>query len=270
VVPGHAATDEGQAVATLGKRFEYVNATLARHPYVTGTAFTIADCYLYTLLGWTKFLKVDLSAWPALVAYMERIGARPSVQEARRAESGGKGVTNASPMTERLPTLFLSHGSPMTAVEPGAAGAAWSALARQIPAPRAILVVSAHWETDLPMLTGSAAPETIHDFGGFPDVLYTAALPGAGCPGGGRGNRRDAESRGITAGIDGCRGLDTAPGCRCCTCIPPPACRRCSCRCSRRGARATTSHWARRSRTCPRGASWSSARATRRTTCATG
>ena len=66
-----------KAIATLGKRFEYVNATLARHPYVTGTAFTIADCYLYTLLTWTKFLKVDVSAWPALVAYMERVGARP-------------------------------------------------------------------------------------------------------------------------------------------------------------------------------------------------
>lgn len=79
-----------KAIATLGKRFEYVNATLARHPYVTGSAFTIADCYLYTLLTWTKFLKVDLSAWPAIVAYMERVGARPSVQEARRAESGSK------------------------------------------------------------------------------------------------------------------------------------------------------------------------------------
>ena len=77
-----------KAVATLGKRFEHINATLARHPYVTGTAFTIADCYLYTLLTWTKFLKVDLSAWHAIVAYMERVGARPSVQEARRAEPG--------------------------------------------------------------------------------------------------------------------------------------------------------------------------------------
>lgn len=79
-----------KAIATLGKRFEYVNATLARHPYVTGTAFTIADCYLYTLLTWTKFLKIDLAAWPAIVAYMERIGARPAVQEARRVESGSK------------------------------------------------------------------------------------------------------------------------------------------------------------------------------------
>ena len=57
---------------------------------VTGPAFTIADCYLYTLLTWTKFLKVDVSAWPALVAYLERVGARPSVQEARRVESGNK------------------------------------------------------------------------------------------------------------------------------------------------------------------------------------
>lgn len=88
--PDTPQSTKDKAVATLGKRFEYVNATLARHPYVTGTAFTIADCYLYTLLTWTKFLKVDLSSWPAIVAYMERVGARPAVQEARRAESGGK------------------------------------------------------------------------------------------------------------------------------------------------------------------------------------
>ena len=52
----------------------------------------------------------------------------------------------------RLPTLFLSHGSPMTAVEPGAAGRAWAALARALPVPRAVLMVSAHWDTALPML----------------------------------------------------------------------------------------------------------------------
>jgi 4,5-DOPA dioxygenase extradiol len=111
-------------------------------------------------------------------------------------------------MIERLPTLFLSHGSPMTAVEPGAAGAAWSALARAMPTPRAILMVSAHWETELPMLSGSAAPETIHDFGGFPDVLYTLHYLAPGAPTVAAEIAAALKAAAITTGIDGCRGLD--------------------------------------------------------------
>ncbi len=111
-------------------------------------------------------------------------------------------------MIERLPTLFLSHGSPMTAVEPGAAGAAWYALAGAMPSPRAVLMVSAHWETELPMLTGGALPETIHDFGGFPDVLYTLRYPAPGAPEIAAEIATVLKTAGITAGIDGCRGLD--------------------------------------------------------------
>ena len=63
-----------------------------------------------------------------------------------------------------LPSVFISHGSPMHALQPGPAGAAWQALARRLPRPRAILIASAHWETNIPMLTGAEKPETIHDF----------------------------------------------------------------------------------------------------------
>jgi glutathione S-transferase len=88
--PDTPQATKDKAIATLGKRFDIVAATLARHPFVSGDKFTIADCYLYTVLNWTKFLKVDISAWPAIGAYMERVGSRASVQEARRIESGGK------------------------------------------------------------------------------------------------------------------------------------------------------------------------------------
>jgi glutathione S-transferase len=88
--PDTPQATKDKAIATLGKRFDIVAATLARHPFLTGDKFTIADCYLYTVLNWTKFLKVDIAAWPAIGAYMERVGGRASVQEARRIESGGK------------------------------------------------------------------------------------------------------------------------------------------------------------------------------------
>lgn len=107
-----------------------------------------------------------------------------------------------------IPIVFVSHGSPMAAVEPGAAGAAWQTIARGLPKPRAVLVASAHWETNLPMLTGSARPETIHDFGGFPDALYAIRYPAPGAPAVAAQAAALLEDAGIAAGIDGSRGLD--------------------------------------------------------------
>jgi 4,5-DOPA dioxygenase extradiol len=107
-----------------------------------------------------------------------------------------------------LPTAFLSHGSPIHAIDAGIAGRAWAELGRALPTPRAILIASAHWETSIPMLTGSPRPETIHDFGGFPQELYRLRYPAPGA----LTSRPDIVARlkaaDITAGIDGCRGLD--------------------------------------------------------------
>ena len=107
-----------------------------------------------------------------------------------------------------LPTLFLSHGSPMRAVEPGPAGAAWKAIADALPRPRAVLMVSAHWETGMPIVTASAKPDTIHDFGGFPDALYRIRYPAPGAPALAARTAELLKAAGITAGLDGCRGLD--------------------------------------------------------------
>lgn len=111
-------------------------------------------------------------------------------------------------MNPTMPVVFVSHGSPMTAIEPGAAGAAWTRLARTMPVPRAVLIASAHWETELPMLTGNPLPETIHDFGGFPEPLYAIRYPAPGAPDVAAEIATVLKAAGITAGVDGCRGLD--------------------------------------------------------------
>lgn len=80
----------------------------------------------------------------------------------------------------RHPTLFLSHGSPMLAAEASPAGLFLDGLGDALPRPRAIVVASAHFMADRPMLGGHSRPHTVHDFGGFPDALYQLHYPAPG------------------------------------------------------------------------------------------
>jgi len=66
-----------------------------------------------------------------------------------------------------FPSLYISHGSPMLALEPGASGPALARLAAELPKPEAIVIVSAHWESNELLVSGNPQPETWHDFGGF-------------------------------------------------------------------------------------------------------
>lgn len=72
--------------ATLAKRFAYLNDRLAGRSFLTGDRFTIADAYLFTVVNWTNFHAIDLSPYPNLQAFQERVAARPKVQQALRAE----------------------------------------------------------------------------------------------------------------------------------------------------------------------------------------
>jgi len=96
----------------------------------------------------------------------------------------------------------------MHALQPGAAGEAWQALAKRLPRPKTILIASAHWETNLPMLTGAARPQTIHDFHNFPEPLYRLRYPAPGAPDVARRAQALLKDAGFPAAIDGCRGLD--------------------------------------------------------------
>lgn len=89
---------------------------------------------------------------------------------------------NLEDQEQLMPVVFVGHGSPMNGIENNAFSQRWTKLAQEIPTPKAVLVVSAHWFTKGTMITEMDFPPTIHDFGGFPQALFDVQYPAPGNP----------------------------------------------------------------------------------------
>jgi 4,5-DOPA dioxygenase extradiol len=81
-----------------------------------------------------------------------------------------------------MPVLFIGHGSPMNGIEDNEFSQRWTQMAKEIPTPTAVLVISAHWFSNGTRITAMDFPETIHDFGGFPQALFDVQYPAPGNP----------------------------------------------------------------------------------------
>lgn len=84
--PATTAEARAERIAYLKRRYGLLETRLAAQPYLHGEQFTVADAYLFTVTGWAHYLKLDLSEFPALLAFQQRVAERPAVQAALRAE----------------------------------------------------------------------------------------------------------------------------------------------------------------------------------------
>ena len=88
--PAGSAEVKEMFTANLAKKFDWLSDFIGKKPFLLGNTFTVADAYLFTVLNWTRYVKIDLGKWPVLAAFQSRVGERPKVQEAMKAEGHHK------------------------------------------------------------------------------------------------------------------------------------------------------------------------------------
>lgn len=120
--------------------------------------------------------------------------------------------SNGPPATSALPTFFVSHGSPMLALDPGATGVFWAGIGKSL-RPSAVLCVSAHWMTTVPAVSRAQRPETIHDFYGFPEPLYGLHYDPPGAPALADRVAQLLQQAEMAPAVDPARGLDHGAWC---------------------------------------------------------
>ncbi len=93
-----------------------------------------------------------------------------------------RNISDSFSVSDKMPVLFVGHGSPMNGIENNDFSKTWQDLPKQFPTPSAVLCISAHWLTRGTYITAMDNPKTIHDFGGFPDALFQVQYPAPGKP----------------------------------------------------------------------------------------
>ena len=115
-------------------------------------------------------------------------------------------ITEPFSETKKMPVLFLGHGSPMNAIEENEFVRGFRNIGKDIPTPKAILIISAHWETKGTLVTAMQKPRTIHDFGGFPQALFDVQYTAPGSPE--LANETKRLIKKVQVGLDESWGLD--------------------------------------------------------------